>query len=302
MALDTLGNIWISSSSSTTDALVEISPTGSFTTFSVPTGNASEGIAIDGNNDVFLGTISAAKIGELKAGTGTISFSLFTNGTPGNPVYSHLYTMAIDSNLNLWVAANKAGAFGVAEFPATCTSACTPTSSANYTTAPVAYTTTDAPYAIAIDKNNVPWVTESANNILTELNGSPTSDGTSTAVGLGGIDANSAASTIVADMAMDGASNIWIANNGTPNTVSEIAAGSTTTALSPSTGFSVTSPVSFSSPNFIAIDQAGNVWVSNNNTTNGTNNYPLTEIVGAAVPAVQPLAEAVALGKIGQRP
>ncbi len=47
----------------------------------------------------------------------------------------------------------------------------------------------------------------------------------------------------------------------------------------------------------IAVDGAGNVWVTNNIFSSS-----LTEAVGVATPALAPLAAAVKNNKLGQRP
>jgi secreted PhoX family phosphatase len=109
-------------------------------------------------------------------------------------------------------------------------------------------------------------------------------------------------------LAIDGNNSLWVANIGgvttgvSPNTtttygVSQFANnGSSTaaTALSPATtGYVHT----MSAPNDIAVDSAGNVWVVNG----GPVNY-VTEIVGAATPAVTPIVYNIYYGTWGQRP
>ncbi len=82
-------------------------------------------------------------------------------------------------------------------------------------------------------------------------------------------------------MAIDGNSNLWVANSA-GNSVSEFlnSCSGTTGAVSPATtGFAHTT----SSPTDIATDASGNVWVVNNGAA-----Y-VTEIVGAAGPTVVPL-------------
>ena len=88
-------------------------------------------------------------------------------------------------------------------------------------------------------------------------------------------------------LAVDGNSNFWIANSGacttcTPSTYSVSEFSNSGAALSPATtGFVHT----MSAPNDVAIDGSGNVWV----VSSGAVNY-VTEIVGAAAPAVTPIA------------
>ncbi len=101
------------------------------------------------------------------------------------------------------------------------------------------------------------------------------------AANFGGLDAPTA-------IAIDGASQIWIANGN--NTLSLFA--NSGTPLSPSGGFA---DPSLSSPAGIAVDLAGSVWI-----TNKAGNS-LTRILGAAVP-VAPIATSAANNTTGGKP
>jgi streptogramin lyase len=84
-------------------------------------------------------------------------------------------------------------------------------------------------------------------------------------------------------IAPDGAGNVWVANYRAPG-ISELAGIAATTpgaALSPTTGWIPDAGVL--EPFALAIDAAGNVWVSNF----GSNT--LTELVGVAAPVKTPL-------------
>jgi sugar lactone lactonase YvrE len=89
-------------------------------------------------------------------------------------------------------------------------------------------------------------------------------------------------------IAVDGRSNTWIPNSGSPS-VSEISFFGPN-SLSPSTGFQK-DPTFLNASNAVAVDQAGNVWVA------GTGNNFITEIVGGAVPMYQPYAIGIAIGR-----
>jgi hypothetical protein len=89
-------------------------------------------------------------------------------------------------------------------------------------------------------------------------------------------------------IAVDGRSNTWIPNSGTPS-VSEISFFGAN-PLSPSTGFQK-SPSYLNANTALAVDQAGNVWVV------GTGNNFITEIVGGAVPLYQPYAVGIAVSR-----
>jgi hypothetical protein len=274
MALDTNNNIWITNQSTAvlSSALVELTQAGTVNTFSY-TSNLY-GIAIDQYNDVFVGAINGSGVAELKGGTGSLSALPGSTSAPEG--------IALDANNNLWVTSNFVTT--ASKYPATCTTICT---YAN----PTFYSGLQVQFGIAIDRNSIPWITETASSMLVKLNPAVSANGgTSTTAKQFGI-------SNPEFIAIDGASNIWIADSS-PSSVTELASGSITTALSPSAGFAHT----FNGPRGIVIDMSGNVWVGNSNATNAAGSYTITEIVGAAVPAVQPLSQAVSLKKIGTMP
>jgi hypothetical protein len=91
-----------------------------------------------------------------------------------------------------------------------------------------------------------------------------------------------------AGIAVDGSSQIWVTNsNGSVSLFAD-----STTALSPSSGFTDTS---LSTPSGIAIDLGGSVWIANKG------NNSVTRILGAAGPAA-PLATAAANKSTGAKP
>ena len=89
-------------------------------------------------------------------------------------------------------------------------------------------------------------------------------------------------------LAIDGASQIWVANSDGPVSLFSDAG----TPLSPSTGFT---DHSLSTPSAVAIDLAGSVWIAN------SGNNSLTRFLGAAAP-VAPPAAANAGNTTGARP
>lgn len=105
-----------------------------------------------------------------------------------------------------------------------------------------------------------------------------------------------------AAVAIDGAGSAWVANT---NNILSLTPGAATTAgsishfdgagaaLSPATGFS--SPT-LSTPQGIAVDGSGNVWLRN------TGAATLTVFVGAATPVATPFSLALKNGKLGQMP
>jgi hypothetical protein len=86
-----------------------------------------------------------------------------------------------------------------------------------------------------------------------------------------------------AAVASDGAQNAWTVNNGS-SSVFEIGIGKQ--QLSPAAGFQKSSTY-LGSARSLAIDSSGNVWIGLDNANS------ITEIVGAAVPVVQPFSDAL---------
>jgi hypothetical protein len=112
--------------------------------------------------------------------------------------------------------------------------------------------------------------------------------------------ASTAGITQPAAIALDGASNVWIANSAANTNslfaISEIsAAGSPLSPDTASGGFQKSSSYLNASSNLI-VDQSGNVWI-----VGGSNNF-VTEIVGAGVPIYQPYAQGLANSRFQGKP
>jgi hypothetical protein len=80
-------------------------------------------------------------------------------------------------------------------------------------------------------------------------------------------------------VAIDGAGNVWVSNGGT-RTFTEFS--STGTPLSPSTGYG-TNTILTADADAIAIDGSGDIWITDGVSTD------ITEIIGAATPVVTPV-------------
>ncbi len=138
-------------------------------------------------------------------------------------------------------------------------------------------------YGNAFDGNGVLWIADNSANKLFTLNGTTYA----TAVSGGCLNAPRYP-------AVDGYNNIWVASQGsTPGAVCEYSNNGT--LISPAGGY-----VSHGAtlPRGVAIDPSGNVWV----TSYPNSTSSVTEIVGAAVPVMTPLAAAVKNSTIGKRP
>lgn len=193
-------------------------------------------------------------------------------------------TMAIDTNKNIFIPSGGANSIYQQTVSSGSTTAAAPGS-------PFSPGNLFTPYGAAIDHSNRLWM---ANNAV---NGSAYSlaifsGGTTTAI-------TSACLQKPNFIAIDGNGNAWVTNNNATSggifTVCEF--DSDGSLISSSSGFG---PHGISTGRGIAVDLSGNVWVSNY-TTSSTSAY-VTQIVGAAVPAVSPIALAVKNNQVGMRP
>jgi streptogramin lyase len=106
-------------------------------------------------------------------------------------------------------------------------------------------------------------------------------------------------------LAVDGSGNVW-ASNFNANSVSELS--SSGTILSPQTTGTVPAVAlgyvheGIASPTGITIDPSGNVWIANDVAATATTGASVFELVGAAAPAVTPIALALKNGTVGAKP
>jgi DNA-binding beta-propeller fold protein YncE len=134
----------------------------------------------------------------------------------------------------------------------------------------------DGASGVAVDQSGNVWVANYFGDSISEVSGA----GTVLLTGQtgGGVDHPQG-------IAIDGAGKVWVANLH-KETLSEFS-GSNSTApgrpLSPAAGLGTDAQLA--SPFAVAIDQSGNVWVSN--SANGTNT--VTTFVGLATPVKTPL-------------
>lgn len=207
-------------------------------------------------------------------------------------------SLALDHNGNVWVAETAGNSISAVTFP-----------TANTPTRIASATAFQNPLAVAVDHANNVWVTNSpgggSNGFLTYVTtGATPSTLTDTVNNDGGV--NNPIS-----VAVDGAGNAWVASagqtvSGTANvgqTVSELYnSGSAVVPLSPS-GTSGGFAHSYNGVSGVAIDESGNVWITNSAAVaSATTSGQITEIVGAAVPTTQPLSAAVGSNKIATKP
>ena len=144
------------------------------------------------------------------------------------------------------------------------------------------------PWGIAAGPNGAIWTPDTTGNNVSLMTSSTvgTNYGSATSV------------TSPSYVAVDGAGNAWVSSGAAVAEFSK-----TGTILSPVSGTSPFNVVGFNhagiqSAHGLAIDPSGDVWIANYVATTGG----VFEIIGAAVPAVTPIALALKNGTVGVRP
>jgi streptogramin lyase len=260
IAIDTSGGAWVANSGGV--GLIHFSSDGSSTTqigaavIAVPSN-----VVIDkaGNlwSDNYSSLDEVTKI--------TPNGSIYSTYTAGLSQSSALFGLAIDGGGNVWAVQNtsitKLHSDGTA-----------------YPNEPVFYTNTSIyGYGIGIDASGTAWVAEDegaggTTPDIVNLTISAASQSQTEYSGDGLLDATG--------IAIDGAGNVWVTNdnNGTGLGVSEFS--NSGTGLSPKEFLGGGS----NSPASIAIDGSGNVWTAAGDAAT------VSELIGAAVPVVTPIA------------
>jgi hypothetical protein len=308
-AIDTNGNVWLETT--TTALILEYNVTTPAASIVLVDTKSPYGIAIDGNDNVFVSRQSS---------TATLTFEEFLGGslTTGAQVQYPLdgptgteqpEYMAIDTLGNVWATNGTSGGAtstqlvqmsayngatpGVCTvFP--CTVASDPSLTATFTniqSGTGSVPTLSTPYGIAAGPGGVIWTANSVGNTLTNMTSATA-----------GTNYGSAASLKSPEyVAVDGTGKVWVSNNGT-SSVSEFASDGT--ILSPvNTGTSPYTAVGFNHTGLtggagIAVDPSGNVWVAGQSSTVGS----VWELVGAGSPTVTPISLALKNFKVGGRP
>ena len=143
---------------------------------------------------------------------------------------------------------------------------------------------------VAVDGTGNVWFGVSLNGVV-KVNSAGT---TSHYYACTGISGNSYGNSLT----IDGASNIWLANNSTSDGMNSdnaiCALNSSGATISGANAYAP--PTSSTQPNSIIVDLSGDVWYDS------CSDSKLYEIVGAAVPVVNPISYATANSKLGQRP
>jgi hypothetical protein len=316
--IDTAGNVW--ATSNTAAAVYKFNGSTTATIVVPGTGAHSYAIGADGRGNVFFTDPVNLKLYELpSSATSATTPTLIGPVTGASP-----FAMGIDTKNTVVVGQSGSGGSTITAYPTTTVGGTTYPSTGTSLTQTGDYA---GVYGIAFDASGGFWVGNSAGTSASAGTGpgnttslSPVSYASSNPgdanVVTFGTPANltpifSGGLSTARQVAIDGAGNVWTPDNTAASSglfaVTELT--KTGVALSPTSTTGTTTVTQnggfqkavtvLSGPRGIAVDPSGNVWVSNTGST--TNNW-VTEIVGAAVPAVTPLSAALAASKLGVTP
>jgi hypothetical protein len=278
IAIDLSGNAWIANDGNP-GSITGLSSTGTAIGASPFTGggvNQPGGIAVDGSSRVITGNNDMGMSGDV---------AVFSNS--GTPISQSTgigvadQGVAVDGLGNIWA---------INEYVTSVQKVVINQTTGAYVSATNYDPGINDPTGLAIDDNNDVWIATHGSKVVV-LNGSGTviSTGSGLFVG-GGLQYSQA-------IAIDGASNAWIANThfGSPANGDLSEFSQSGQVQSPNAGYT-SSTMSSTSPMALAIDGSGDVWVTNNG------NSSVTEFIGAGVPVITPLAVGVENNKLGTRP
>jgi streptogramin lyase len=277
IAIDTSGNAWVangynpSSVTEFSNAGTPITGPGSYTGGGL---SNSYGIAIDASGDAWISNTGNGSIAEFNSSGTELSGLGF-----GSPDSSTPQGVAIDVSGAVWFTNYRGSSITKLN------------SSGVYQSGMNGYTgggLNTGARGIAIDASGNAWIANPTGYTISEFSnsGMPLS-GTNGFSG-GGLNGPF-------DVAIDGAGTVWLCNNAYSSVSAFIGTGASAgTAISPAstaynsnggyTGTYYNGTGTLSQPANIAIDGAGDVWISN------YGNNSLTEMVGAGAPVVTPLA------------
>ena len=294
IAVDSSGDAYIPTNS-TSGYVTKLSPAGAVLATSATAGSGFDSIAIAPNGNVFAAASGSNAVYVYTSGLGAVSGSPWTS-----PAITAPTSVIVDNSGNVYVTDgvgsiirkfNSAGTLsasiannclaGVSEISLdpsgylwatsyTNSAGCRLSNPGGAATFYLSDSLVD-PGNLAIDSNGKGWAPLKGPSAL----GGVTPAGSGALYGgstLGGLSQPSW-------IAIDGANNLWITNLGNSFALSEF--NSTGTAISGTSGYQ---GGTLDKASFLAIDSSGDVWVPNQ----GVNS--VTELIGAATPAVTPLS------------
>ena len=276
IAIDLNGNAWVANNSG---ALAELSSNGS----PVGTGYTGgglvspvRGLAIDGSNNIWA--VSGDALSKFDNSGNPLSGTGYTNN-----ISSVTGAIALDNSGDVWLASggNKmAVAF---------------TNNGSLMAVSGAYVDASGPYAAVTGAGHFMIPNAFPDQNVQDYKPNGTLNQTY----------STASINAPTGIAVDGLGNLWVASQGggTCGSTCTVPANLTEydvngNLISPlNTGYLGTGTGLFNLPKGLGIDMSGNVWIAN-----GTNLSTVTEFIGAAAPAIAPLALAVKNAAIGTRP
>jgi len=307
-AIDTAGNIWTTSNGTGVSAIYKYNGSTT-TTVTVPSSGHSYGVAADGSSNIFFADPVNLQLFELPSTATSATVPTAIGAVASNSPYN----IAVDTHGTVVVAQSGSNGNTITAYPtSTVGGTAYPTTGISLTQA--SYYA--GVYGLAFDASGRFWIGNSAGTgtapgnttSATQITYTGNSGDPQTSINVTFAPLNATQTTSNAGglstgrwVGVDGAGNVWIANDATitPQTmygVSEFTSGGT--ALSPTYGYQKAATV-FAGLRGLAIDPSGNVWVSN--TASTTNNW-ITEMIGAAVPVVTPISSALANGTLATKP
>ena len=257
IAVDKTGNVWVADTllSSVVELTVSGGAVQSSTSFTSGGISGPLGIAIDSQNNVWVSNFAGGSVTELNnSGSPVGSSPLTAGGTLQSPA-----GIAIDAGGNVWVTDNSAS--DVAEF----SNNQTLLSGTGYTDNAMV-----APEGVALDASGRVWIADNGINAVSLLAANGSSLLTSPYTG-GGL-------SLPAAVVIDGRGTDWVSNTQTAGSISELVFGQSA-PLSPAAGLGT-----LNQPSGIAVDASGSIWTAN------AGDNSVSKIVGAAFPAILPLA------------
>jgi len=271
LAIDTTSNVWVTDSAGDVDLMDSSGNGASGSPYALPPSALSYGfvipvsIAIDANGNAWVADAEGL-LDEVSYSGNTFSSAIQFGCGCG---YAFQGT-AVDGSNQPWVSDPNENFIW------------------NFTTL-TPYQDSNFPGLLAADDAGNIWVLNYNANVLTVYLDNGGSHGYSG----GGLSTNGCYFTSGdCGLAIDGDSNVWVAND-TGTTVSEF--NNSGSPISGSNGYSL--GIGSGTENGIAVDGSGNVWVVNSRSA-----PQLVELVGAAAPVVTPLAAGVMNNKLGSLP
>ena len=325
LAIDSYGAVWLANSEPGTGNLTQLDPTGIPVTCIAVGSGANNSLSIDtasGLNNIWVTDSGSSNVFRYKPGTSNIlafptssaAMAISADGQ-GNIFYTSpadttLYELPQSMN-SVAAVAPVAVATGIGAVPAhvmvdgtaavwttsgsnfvTRTTSATPNNGTGFTSSPI--TSLSPTYGLSITAVQTPGNTnyvftgqQGTSNSLSLYNGSGTSYSSVSGWPVTGLSSPAA-------VVSDGAQNVYSINNAS-GANSLVAIGLNKQAISPATGF-VKSAAYLGGGRSLVIDQSGNLWVG----LDGANS--ITEIVGTAVPVIQPYSTGLAYGTFQTAP